>query len=62
MSSIAAELNALATATTIDFYRRHFKKEGTDTEYVRFGRIADGILGIIRLHCGDLRDEFGFID
>jgi Na+/proline symporter len=25
MSSISAELNALATATTIDFYRRHLK-------------------------------------
>ncbi|MEJ7701034.1 MAG: hypothetical protein WKF71_15520 [Pyrinomonadaceae bacterium] len=46
MSSISAELNALATATTIDFYRRHFKKEGTDKEYVRFGRIATFFWGI----------------
>ena len=27
MSSIAAELNSLATASTIDFYKRHFKTE-----------------------------------
>jgi len=46
MSSISAELNALATATTIDFYRRHFKKEGTDKEYVLFGRIATFFWGI----------------
>jgi SSS family transporter len=46
MSSISAELNALATATTIDFYRRHFKKEATDREYVRFGRIATFFWGI----------------
>lgn len=46
MSSISSELNALATASTIDFYRRHFKKEGTDAEYVRFGRIATFIWGM----------------
>jgi Na+/proline symporter len=46
MSSISAELNALATATTIDFYRRHFKKEASDREYVRFGRIATFFWGI----------------
>ena len=46
MSSVAAELNALATATTIDFYRRHFKKDGTDRQYVLFGRIATGFWGI----------------
>ena len=46
MSSVAAELNALATATTIDFYRRHFKKDGTDKQYVLFGRIATGFWGI----------------
>ncbi|MFV0387784.1 MAG: sodium:solute symporter [Pyrinomonadaceae bacterium] len=39
MSSISAELNALATDSTIDFYRRHFNKDGTDAEYVRFGKL-----------------------
>ncbi len=46
MSSVAAELNALATATTIDFYRRHFKKDGTDKQYVKFGRIATAFWGL----------------
>lgn len=46
MSSVSAELNSLATATTIDFYRRHFNPNGTDKQYVFFGRIATGIWGI----------------
>lgn len=46
MSSVAAELNALATATTIDFYRRHFNQNGTDKQYVFFGRLATGVWGI----------------
>jgi Na+/proline symporter len=46
MSSISAELNSLATATTIDFYRRHYKPEADDRHYVRVGRIATGIWGI----------------
>lgn len=46
MSSISSELNALATASTIDFYRRHFKPNGTDRDYVLFGRLATFVWGI----------------
>jgi len=46
MSSISAELNSLATATTIDFYRRHYKPEADGRHYVRVGRIATGLWGI----------------
>jgi len=46
MSSVSAELNALATATTIDFYRRHFNPNGSDRDMVRFGRIATFFWGI----------------
>lgn len=46
MSSIAAELNALATATTIDFYRRLFAPEATDAHYVAVGRISTFLWGI----------------
>jgi SSS family transporter len=46
MSSVAAELNALATASTMDFYKRHFNREGTDKELVAFGRFATLIWGI----------------
>lgn len=47
MSSISSELNALATATTIDFYMRHFKPNGTDKEYVLFGRLATFAWGML---------------
>lgn len=46
MSSISAELNALATATTIDFYKRLYKREATDGHYVWVGRISTFIWGI----------------
>ncbi|MEO8647657.1 MAG: sodium:solute symporter [Acidobacteriota bacterium] len=46
MSSIAAELNALATATTIDFYRRLYKSEESDAHYVAVGRISTFIWGL----------------
>ncbi len=46
MSSISSELNSLATASTIDFYRRHFKPDGTDKDYVLFGRLATFVWGI----------------
>jgi Na+/proline symporter len=40
MSSISAELNALATATVIDFYKRHLRPDAPDETYVRVGRLA----------------------
>lgn len=46
MSSISAELNALATATTIDFYRRLYAPEASDGHYVAVGRISTFIWGI----------------
>jgi len=46
MSSIAAELNALATATTIDFYRRLYKPEATDAHYVAVGRLSTFVWGV----------------
>jgi Na+/proline symporter len=46
MSSISAELNALATATTIDFYRRLFAEDATDGHYVMVGRISTFIWGV----------------
>jgi Na+/proline symporter len=46
MSSVAAELNSLATASTMDFYKRHFRPEGTEKQLVRFGRIATVVWGV----------------
>ena len=46
MSSVAAELNALATASTMDFYRRHINRDGSDAGLVRFGRLATLAWGV----------------
>ncbi|REJ77239.1 MAG: sodium:solute symporter [Acidobacteria bacterium] len=46
MSSISSELNALATASTIDFYKRHFNPDGTDRQFVMFGRFATAVWGL----------------
>lgn len=45
MSSIAAELNSLATATVIDFYRRHFRREAPDRHYLFVSKLATGFWG-----------------
>jgi Na+/proline symporter len=40
MSASGGELNALATATVIDFYRRHFVTHATDRHYLRASKVA----------------------
>jgi Na+/proline symporter len=46
MSSIAAELNALSTATIIDFYKRRIRTEAPDSHYLRVSKITTGFWGI----------------
>ena len=46
MSSIAAELNALSAASTIDFYRRHFKPGASDAHYLRVSKGATAFWGL----------------
>jgi len=46
MSSIASELNALATTTVIDFYRRLVRPEAPDVHYLQVSRIATGFWGL----------------
>jgi len=40
MSASGGELNALATATIIDFYKRHFVKEAADRHYLLVSKAA----------------------
>jgi Na+/proline symporter len=40
MSTSSGELNSLASATVIDFYRRHFVTEASDTHYLNVSKIA----------------------
>ena len=46
MSSIAAELNSLATSTVIDIYRRLFHPAGSDAHYLRAARLATAFWGL----------------
>jgi Na+/proline symporter len=46
MSASGGELNALATATVIDFYRRHFVKQATDSHYVLVSKLATFAWGL----------------
>lgn len=50
MSSIASELNALATTTVIDFYRRLVRPEAADAHYLRVSKIATAFWGLFA--CG----------
>jgi SSS family solute:Na+ symporter len=46
MSSIAAELNSLSTATVIDFYRRWVRPEASDTHFLNVSKAATAIWGL----------------
>ena len=46
MSTVAAELNSLSTATIIDFYRRHVRKTASDRHYLRASWAATALWGV----------------
>lgn len=58
MSSIAAELNSLATASVIDFYRRRFKVGESDGHYLLASKVATGLWGafacVVAVYAGRL--------
>jgi Na+/proline symporter len=49
MSSIAAELNSLATASVVDFYQRWYKPTGSDSHYLAAGRVATTVWGLFAM-------------
>jgi Na+/proline symporter len=46
MSAIAAELNSLATATVIDFYRRWVRPEASDAHFLNVSKGATAFWGL----------------
>jgi solute:Na+ symporter, SSS family len=46
MSASAGEMNALATSTVIDLYRRHVRKRAPDAHYLRVSKLATGFWGL----------------
>lgn len=49
MSSTASELNALATTTVVDIYKRNFKQEATDKHYLNASKGFTIMWGLIAL-------------
>jgi solute:Na+ symporter, SSS family len=47
MSASAGEMNALATATVIDVYRRHLRPSATDAHYLLVSKLATGFWGLV---------------
>jgi Na+/proline symporter len=47
MSSIAAELNSLSTATVIDFYRRLWRTGASDAHYLKVSKLVTGFWGLV---------------
>jgi SSS family solute:Na+ symporter len=47
MSASAGEMNALATATIIDVYRRHIRTTATDAHYLLMSKLATGFWGLV---------------
>jgi Na+/proline symporter len=46
MSASSGEMNALATATLVDFYRRHVNPTASDARYVLVSRLATAFWGL----------------
>ncbi len=46
MSSIAAELNSLATASTVDFYQRWIRRDESDARLLVVGKVATAFWGV----------------
>lgn len=59
MSSTSAELNALASTTVIDFYKRLIKKDADDHQYVKVSKIATVFWGIYAISFALLAKELG---
>ena len=59
MSSTSAELNALASTTVIDFYKRLIKKDAADHQYVKVSKIATVFWGIYAIVFALFAKELG---
>ncbi len=49
MSSIAAELNSLSTATVVDFYQRRIRREASDAHYLSVSKWATALWGLFAM-------------
>jgi Na+/proline symporter len=58
MSTVAAELNSLATASVMDHYKRYMKTDGNDAHYLRAAKWATALWGgfacVVALYAANL--------
>ena len=59
MSTVAAELNSLSTATIIDFYKRHFVKDASDAHYLRASWAATLFWGVLATIVASFAVDYG---
>ena len=59
MSSTSAELNALASTTVIDFYKRLIKSDADDKRYLKVSKIATVFWGMYAIFFALLAKELG---
>jgi Na+/proline symporter len=59
MSSTSAELNALASTTVIDFYKRLIKSDADDERYLKVSKIATVFWGLYAIFFALLAKELG---
>ena len=51
MTSLSAEMSALATVTVVDIYQRHVRPDATDRQYLTASRLATVFWGLYAIVC-----------
>ena len=59
MSSIASQINSLATVTTVDLYRRHWVKEASDGHYLRAAKALTAAWGVFAVLTTEMTGGYG---
>ncbi len=58
MSSTSSELNALGSTATVDMYKRNFKKQGSDSHYLKASKLLTGLFGVFAILFATLASLF----
>lgn len=59
MSSTSSELSALATCSVVDVYRRHFRKERSESHYLLVSRLAMAMWGVYAIMFAQYASRLG---
>ncbi|HEY0080627.1 MAG TPA: sodium:solute symporter [Pyrinomonadaceae bacterium] len=59
MSSSSSELNALASTTIVDVYRRHIRRDASDRHYVRISKLATVFWGCFAILFAESASNLG---